>query len=265
MDMVRKLGCTLQNPEDIVFAKKCGFDYLEFMGKYLVSLSRNEYLSLQRKLEDSSIRVLGINGYCPEKIRMAGPGFEPENIRKYAAECAERGGGLGAKIVGIGSPKSRDLPPGYSRSEAVLQLKEFLKITTEEFGKYGMTVCLEPLAPCYCNFINYLPEAAAVVEDLNLENLGIVVDFYNMEYVNEADLDLKSFVNLIRHAHISDDDGSCNRRSWLKTEKRKLHVRRVRSLYDRGYEGAITLETDCRFDRKQAAESLDILRNAMEE
>ena len=76
---------------------------------------------------------------------------------------------------------------------------------------------------------------------------------------------LKSFVKLIRHAHKSDDDGSCNRRSWLKKEKRKLHVKRVRSLYDRGYEGAITLETDCRFDRKQAAESLDILRNAMEE
>ncbi len=258
-------GCTLQNPSDIIPAAECGFDYLEFMGKYLVSLSQNELMSLQKKVKDFSVRVLGMNGYCPETLKMAGPGFDPESIRKYAVECAKRGAGLGAELVGIGSPKSRNLPGGYPRSEAVRQLKEFLKITTEEFGKYGMTVCLEPLAPCYCNFINYLPEAAAVVEDLNLENLGIVVDFYNMEYVNEADLDLKSFVNLIRHAHISDDDGSCNRRSWLKKEKRKLHVKRVRSLYDRGYEGAITLETDCRFDRKQAAESLDILRNAMEE
>lgn len=260
-----KAGCTLQTPSDIMSAAECGFDYLEFMGKYLVSLSQNEFLSLQKKAEACSVRVLGMNGYCPETLKMAGPGFTPESIRKYAAECAQRGALLGAELVGIGSPKSRNLPAGYPRAEAVRQLKEFLKITAEEFGKYGMSVCLEPLAPCYCNFINYLPEAMAIVEDLGLENLGLVVDFYNMEFVNEADLDLKSFVKLIRHAHISDDDGSYDRRSYLKLEKKGIHTERIHRLYDRGYKGAITLETDCRIDRKRAEESLKILRSAAEE
>ena len=54
-------GCTLQNPSDIIPAAECGFDYLEFMGKYLVSLSQNELMSLQKKVKDFSVRVLGMN------------------------------------------------------------------------------------------------------------------------------------------------------------------------------------------------------------
>ena len=51
----------------------------------------------------------------------------------------------------------------------------------------------------------------------------------------------------------------------IKLEKKGIHTERIHRLYDRGYKGAITLETDCRIDRKRAEESLKILRSAAEE
>ena len=43
-----QISCTLLSPQDLDAAKETGFDYAEFMGKYLVSLSSSEYLELQR-------------------------------------------------------------------------------------------------------------------------------------------------------------------------------------------------------------------------
>ncbi len=252
-------GCALLDWEDMETAKEIGFDYAEFMGKYLVSLCDREFEKLRDEAERLQLPVLGINGYCPPEIKIAGIGFDPEAVRSYAQKCAQKAGMLGARFVGIGSPNSRNLPRGFSRVEAMRQLKEFLKITAEEFAPCGITVCLEPLAPCYCNFINFLPEAAAVIEDLNQENIRVVADFYNMEYVREADLNLKPWINTIAHIHTSDDDGAPNQRAFLNPDKEVIHRRRIRELYAAGYQGAVSLELDMRLDRERAARSLEIM------
>lgn len=252
-------GCALLTGSDIKTAAESGFDYVEFMGKYLVCLTREEYGKLRGQLDRAALAVLGINGYCPKEITIAGPGFDPSVIRSYAQLCAQRAGGIAAKFAGIGSPYSRRLPKGFSRTAAMRQLKEFLKITAAEFEPYGITVCLEPLAPCYCNFINYLPEAAAVIGELNQENIRLVADFYNMEYVGEADLNLKPWIGSIAHVHISDDDGAPDKRSFLKPEKAELHQRRLQGLYAAGYQGAVSLELDVRLERQRAKQSCKIL------
>ena len=65
-----QIGCTLLSPQDLDAAKETGFDYAEFMGKYLVSLSSSEYLELQRAVKRSRLQVAGINGYCPETVKI---------------------------------------------------------------------------------------------------------------------------------------------------------------------------------------------------
>lgn len=260
-----QIGCALLSPQDLVEAKNIGYDYAEFMGKYLVSLSAGEYLEIQRTAERIQMQVKGINAYCPETVKMVGPGFNPLIIMEYARQCSQRAYGLGVKFVGIGSPKSRNLPEGYSRTAALEQLKEFLKITAYEFERYNIMVCLEPLAPCYCNFINFISETVSVVEGLRLGNLGLIADFYNMEYVKEADMDLKNYRHFIKHAHISDDDGTPYQRSFLKSQKEEIHKKRIRKLFDTGYRGAISLEIDCRIDTERAARSLEIMKSALSE
>lgn len=256
-----KIGCGIIQQEDLVMAGESGFDFVELSGKYLVALNKDQYQNLISRLEQSEIQVLGINGYCPREIRIAGPGFDPVAIRQYAARCAKRAAPLGVKFIGIGSPFSRNLPSGYARSKADEELRQFLTITANEFAVYGMTVCLEALAPCYCNYINYLQEAVAIVQAVNSELVRVVVDFYNMEYLKEADLDLRPFMDWISHAHISDDDGDPFQRSFLEKSKTELHQRRIRNLYQAGYQGAVTIEVDCPFDRQKAEASLHVLRD----
>ena len=83
-----------------------------------------------------------------------------------------------------------------------------------------------------------------------------------MEYVNEADLNLKKYRGIIKHAHISDDDGTPSQRSYLKPEKEEIHRNRIRRLYENGYQGAISLEIDCRIDAARSARSLEIMKSA---
>lgn len=258
-----RIGCSLLTGQDMEAAVQAGFDYVELMGKYLVSLQERDFAMLLRQQDRLSLPVLGLNGYCPKQIQMIGVEFTTGRAREYAKACAVRAHRLGVKYVGIGSPMSRNLSGEITYGEAVRQLEQFLSVTAEVFSKYDITVCLEALARCYCNFVNDLQEAADIVKELRLSNLALVVDFYNMEHMGEADTDLKRFAGHIAHAHISDDDGSPSARSYLKREKRGVHQQRIRNLLAAGYGGAVSLEIDCRIDVERAGQSADMLRNAV--
>lgn len=257
------VGCALLTYEEIPLAKEVGFDYIEFMGKYLVSLSERDYQKSLQMLDKDRITCQGLNAYCPQEIVIAGPGFDLENARRYARKCAARSKELSVRNIGIGSPNSRNLPKGFPRKEARQQLIDFLKITAEEFGKYNINVCLEALATCYCNYINTFQEAIDVIKSINWENIKAILDFYNMEHMKEADMNLEEYIRYIGHGHISDDDGAPNRRFFLKEDKTCIHQARIRHLYSCGYKGAMSVEVDLPIHRELAGRSLAIIRQAM--
>ena len=43
-----QIGCTLLSPQDLDAAKETGFDYAEFMGKYLVSRWRGSMVIVRK-------------------------------------------------------------------------------------------------------------------------------------------------------------------------------------------------------------------------
>lgn len=258
-----QIGCGLIDMDDICLVGQIGFDYVELMGKYLVSLDEKDFGKLAEILDQCHLGCLGINGYCPADIVIAGPGFDMKQAKQYAKRVALRARQLGTVYVGIGSPGSRKIPMGYSRELAKMQMMDFLKATAEEMGRYGIMVCLEALAPCYCNFINSITEAAELTRAIGWDSIRTVLDFYNMEYTGEADMDLLPWMQEIVHGHISDDAGSPQERYFLKPEKKGIHQRRIRALQDLGYGGAVTIEVDLPVDAGLAAESLKMLRDAV--
>lgn len=260
-----QIGCGLIQKEDIKAAKRVGFDYVEMMGKHLASLPPKEFSEIVRELECQGLRCLGINGYCPKEIVIAGPGFDTKAVRAYARGLAGRAAVIGTRYVGIGSPNSRILPKGFPQQEAVRQLKKFLSITAEEFGQFGITVCLEALAPCYCNFINRMDEAIQVVREMDMESIRVVLDYYNMEYTSEADGDPETWLEYIAHVHISDDDGSPCLRSFLGAERSAVHKKRLKRLYDAGYGGNITIEVDIALEEGRAKDSIIMIRDSFRE
>jgi len=122
-------------------------------------------------------------------------------------------------------------------------------------------MCLEALATCYCNTVNTTTQALEIIKQVNHPSVKLVLDFYNMEHMNEADIELTKLP--IIHAHISDDDGAPNLRSYLKPNKKDLHQKRIKRLQDTGYNGGLTLEVDVPYDRERAALSLAIMKEAV--
>lgn len=250
-------------PSEVLSVSQAGFDYVELSCKVITTMESNSFLKLCHTLQSLSLPALFLNCYCPAEIIIAGPGFDGNLVRKYAESVAERAVQLGVKGVGIGSPKSRILPNGFSRSTAVRQIREFLTITADVLDAKGVSVALEPLGTCYCNFINSIAEAMDVLSTNLSSPVFLQPDFYNMEHVGEADMDLQPVFPQISHVHISDDrDRDPTQRSYLKPEKAHLHTRRIQRLHQLGYDRTLTLEIDVAFDPELGAESLSIMKQA---
>ena len=257
-----KIGCSVFDNNEIRMAKEAGYEYIELKGKLLYAMSGDEVQETARTLGETGLEAYGINAYCGPELQMIGQGYDPAAARRYAEKLADRTVPLGTKMIGIGSPASRRLPQGASeeeRAEASGQLREFLQITAEVFAPFGITGCLEPLAPVFCNFVNTAAEAAQIIGQAGCDNLGIVIDYYSMELAGEKEEEWMPYFDLIRHAHTSDDDRDPYRRTYLFPEKETVHQERTRRLLAAGYQGNLTLEMDLPADAEKAAQSFRIL------
>ena len=242
-------------PQYCTAAKATGFDYVELPGKVIAAITNKEFAAFEKDLD---IPALAMNAFCPAEIVITGPGYNRTANIEYAKHLSARASALSVKVIGIGSPMSRNLPVGFDPLLAKRQISEFLLDTAEIFGKYGIQTCFEALADCYCNTVNTLQEALELVRNLNNTNIHVVLDFYNMEHMGEADLPIPKAS--IIHAHISDDDGNPRLRSYLHPNKQELHQARIRNLLQTGYTGGLTLEVDVPYDPVRAAKSLAIMR-----
>ena len=248
-------------PQEYEAACTSDYDYVEFAGRQVAAMSDAQFDRLKAAVARGRKPCLGLNAYCPPEVAMIGEPFSEDAARAYAQHLARRAYALGVQIVGVGSPFSRILAPGFHPQRAWEQAVSFMRETSRAFASYGITVCIEALGPCYCNFINLLEEAERLRELTNEPNLKLVIDFYNMEHSHEADIPLYAYAGKIAHAHISDDAGSPRARSYLKTDKQDVHRARLARLKEQtGYDGCISVEIDVPFDAEAAAESLRILK-----
>ena len=256
------IGCAT-DMEHYQMLKDLGFDYIELQGKAVCAMDDKQYQSVVNTVRQGTLPCMGFNAYCGKDVIIAGPGFNAANAFSYAKKCAKRAEGLGVRTVEIGSPFSRMLPEGYDRALAKKQAVDFFAATASAFVVYDIAVCVEALGVCFCNFINTVEEAVEIIKAAEMPNLGLILDFYNMEHNSEADMDLAPYGQYIRTVHISDDDGSPQRRYFLKAEKYPIHQSRILRLMETGYDGAITIEIDLQVDPSLAGDNLRFLKSML--
>lgn len=257
-----EIGCCVI-AEDVERLSECGFDFVELPGKELSRMDPGHITALRRRLDKYKLSCKCLNAYCPKDIIIAGPGQNLGEVKAYARKLAAYASELSVRHVGIGAPRSRNLPEGYDKKLASRQLQEFLQYTADEFAVYDIYVSLEAVGACYCNYINHLEEAAYILETVKHPFLRMVVDFYNMEQSGEADIDLEPYIPFIAHVHISDDDGGADRRGFLKPEKYACHAKRLTGLRVAGYNGTVSLEVDCPPDPQLSIRSCDFLKRIL--
>lgn len=256
-----RIGCSAADG-DVSALADCGYDYVELPGRWVSALPEARLWKLAASLEDKGLPCEAFNAYCSPEITIVGEGFDLNAARAYAKRCARAAAIVGAKVVGIGSPLSRKVSPGYDRAKAFAQMRDFFAATADEFAQHSVLVGIEPLGRCYARVLNTLAEAQALCAACGRDNLGLVVDFYNLEHNDEADHRLLPYADYLVHAHLSDDAGNPWRRWFLDVDKAETHQRRLQRLSSIGYSGRVTVEIDLPAQGEAARQTLAIIRGA---
>jgi sugar phosphate isomerase/epimerase len=194
---------------------------------------------------------------------MAGPRFDPEAARAYAAEICRRGRLLGIRVIGLGSPPARRIPETYDGGRAAAELREFVRLCAEEGAKRDITFLLEALNPSVCNLLTHTREALHIVRELDMANLRMVLDFHHVERSGESVEDIAYVMPYVEHLHIDHtrEDG----RYHLEPGGIPFYRRCISAARACGYDRTLSIEPTAARGafREEAGESLRILRSLL--
>jgi D-psicose/D-tagatose/L-ribulose 3-epimerase len=201
------------------------------------------------------------NLFLPGEHKVVGPGVDAKAIRAYMAEALRRAAALGIERLVFGSGKAREVPDGFPREEAYLQLKQAARWACEAANAAGgkTVVCLEHLRRAETNIVNSLAEAGELVHELDLPNLALVVDGYHLMEEHEDVAVVREVADKVAHVHVCGPD---------RHPPTESDVKYLASLFGEleriGYRGRISIEASFADLESQAPGALSAVRHAAE-
>jgi sugar phosphate isomerase/epimerase len=234
-----------------------GYDYVELPAQLLKG---NEHFVDLKKL-DGICSVM--NYFFPGTIKL----FEtdPTEIREYCHRVLERAGGLGVKLLVIGSGASRNAPDGKNHEEALEDFSDLCGEIQKLAKKYGILISPENLNQKETNVGNDL---GVLAKSLKKRGVGFTADCFHLlaEWDNEgreggrtvpSELYWKEQIPFLPdHVQIADFPS----RSAPKASDAMVggFVKRLKKL---GYKGRVSLE--CKFSnfKDEPGNALKELRN----
>lgn len=210
------------------------------------------------KLSRGPIKCQALNSFCAPQLILCGPSFDDQKVASYIQVLADRAARIGVKYIGIGAPKSRSIPSDFSKKTAMEQFGRSLRIICQACAPYDITVLLEAVCSLECNFITTTDEAAAVIENLKLDNLQLVYDTYHAFMMGEDDAPLHRAMKHIKLVHVAQNiDG---KRHYLRRENLAEYQVYFNALLEGGYDGEVSVEAFYDSIEEQLDETLDIMK-----
>jgi sugar phosphate isomerase/epimerase len=155
----------------------------------------------------SALPILAANSLVPGDLKIVGPTVDFEKLRGYISKVAARAQKVGMKILVFGSAGARNVPDGFDRERAPVQIVAFCKMAAEICDRAGITLVAEPLNRGESNIINTVTEAMTYVKSVNHRSFQCLVDSFHFWLENEPLEDLEHAMPWIRHVHVADKDG----------------------------------------------------------
>lgn len=241
-----------------------GYDYVEFPGWEIASLSYSEISALAEKIQTLGVPCLRMNAYCKGLPAIVGQYVNKEKTRIYAEDLMKKASILHVACVGVGSPSARILPERFDLAEADRQCEEFFRITGTAAAAYGMDVLIEAVPYQMCNYLNETEQALKMVQRLAMDHVRMVVDLYNMEMQGESWDTVERYIPWTRHVHVSTRGEGIARCVYQSSDAEQC-LRAFRTIVDAGYDGTVSLEADASELVDDAGKrALEIMRDAYE-
>ena len=124
---------------------------------------------------------------------------------KHTFDVVDLAADLGAKVIVVGSPKQREIPPEVPRKTAEEWAVDFFRKAGDYAEDRGIIIALEPLPAEDTNFINTTEEAVKLAEKISSRYVRVMVDLMHVVRSSEnLDEILEKYLDWIVHIHIPD-------------------------------------------------------------
>ena len=124
-------------------------------------LTDHDAIAVTKAAKDAGIEVIGLHWILtrPAFLHITTP---DATLRRDAAKLGQKlarlCGMMGGKVMVWGSPKARNLQPEWNYDDAFARAAEVVRAVSEEAGKYGVTIAMEPLGKKETNIFNTAEE-----------------------------------------------------------------------------------------------------------
>ena len=239
-----------------------GFDYIEppVVGLLQLEQPETEILPpLVSVFADAPLQPEAFNLFLPGDLKVVGPDTDEYQQALYLDAAFQRVAKLGGKVVVFGSGGARRIPDGWPPATAYDQIIHFLRQCGISAGHFGVTVAVEPLNSGECNFINSVAEAAALAQEVNHLNIGVLSDLYHITQDSQGYDETRDAISWLRHVHVA----GLGRRAPTAADYEYLRDY-FAVLKAAGYNGRVSIEANWDNLAEQAAEAREVLGRAWE-
>ena len=215
---------------------------------------------LRARLADAPLRPEAWNVLLPGDLKVVGEGVDAARQERYLEVGFSRVAALGGQVVVFGSGGSRNIPAGFSPETAQQQLEEFLGRAGNAATRHGLVVVIEPLNRGECNVINSVAEGIALARSVHHPAVAVLSDLYHVTVEGQSYAETTQAGAWLKHVHVA---GAANRRAPTPDDQEFL-TRYFQALNAAGYAGRVSVEGQWADLPAQAAETLRVLRQALQ-
>ena len=252
-----QIGCCtgIENYELVV---RNNYDRIVLPAVKIATMDQDAFVQTKKLLSQGTLQCRSLNWFCTPALKLCGDGYSEEAVAAYMPLLVQRASEIGVEYIGVGSPKSRNIPEGFSKDTAMEQFKRSMDVICEACRPYGITVLLEAVCTVECNFITTTDEALAVMKSLDIDNLKFVFDSYHAFMMGEDDKPLRRAMPYVRLVHVAQNIDS--RRHYLRSEKMDEYRVYFKALMEAGYDGEVSIEAFYDDMEEQLGPTLSILK-----
>jgi sugar phosphate isomerase/epimerase len=165
-------------------------------------------IELRRQAESAGVAIIGLHWLLAKT-----EGFHVTSadtaIRKrtgeYLGELAHAAADLGGDILVLGSPFQRNIPEGFSRSQADDFALDTLSHCLKVLERRQVYLCLEPLTPAETSFLNTAAEGVDLIRRLAHPNVKLHLDVKAMSVETAPTPDvIRANREYLHHFHAND-------------------------------------------------------------
>jgi sugar phosphate isomerase/epimerase len=214
-------------------------------------ITPDERRAIRRQAREAGVQIAGLHWLLvkPDGLHLTTPDAEVRRrTAQYLVALAHFCADIGGKVLVLGSPKQRSVPPGISYEQAWDWARETLRPAVKAAEELGVTWCIEPLSPAETNFLNRAEDAIRFAQSLDSPAARIILDIKAMS--SEG----KPIPQIIREsagwfAHFHANDPNLKGPGMGNVDIVPI----LRTLQEVGYDGYVSVEV---FDYSDGAETI---------